>query len=162
MPVLSFCCISVTLEVFHYYRRGGVSILTARECARLHAVVVHMGGMGGGHYVAYTRHTKPASDGPPDRPTEERWAYCSDSSTHWVAVEEVLRAEAYILFYSRDDQIGRHAEPEPEPGPGPGPEPDEQEQEVEEQEQEQEQEEEEEEVEDDEPASAPDARCGER
>ena len=53
-----------------------------------------MGGMGGGHYVAYTRHP-PAQSG-----QEDRWCYCSDSSTHWVSVDQVLQCEAYILFYS--------------------------------------------------------------
>ena len=54
----------------------------------LSGVVVHGGGMGGGHYIAYTR----SSSG---------WAYASDSSTSSAPEAKVLGQQAYILFYTR-------------------------------------------------------------
>lgn len=55
---------------------------------RLYAVMVHHGGMGGGHYVAYARHG-------------EKWFYFSDSMWREVSMEEVLGCQAYMLFYGR-------------------------------------------------------------
>lgn len=54
----------------------------------LSGVVVHGGGLGGGHYVAYTR-------------TADGWAYASDSSTSKSSESTVLNQQAYILFYVR-------------------------------------------------------------
>jgi len=55
---------------------------------RLYGVVEHLGGMGGGHYVAYVRKT---SD----------WFHFSDSSFYRVSLDNVLSCQAYILFYER-------------------------------------------------------------
>jgi len=54
----------------------------------LSGVVVHGGGMGGGHYIAYTRATT-------------GWAYASDSSTSSAPEAKALGQQAYILFYTR-------------------------------------------------------------
>ncbi|KAL8490894.1 hypothetical protein ACS0TY_022774 [Phlomoides rotata] len=53
-------------------------------------VVEHLGTMRGGHYVAYVRGKK---DGV--------WYHASDAYVRQASLEEVLRSEAYILFYER-------------------------------------------------------------
>lgn len=57
---------------------------------RLVGVVEHLGTMRGGHYVAYVRGSK---DGV--------WYHASDAYVRQTSLEEVLRSEAYILFYER-------------------------------------------------------------
>ncbi|XP_076924525.1 ubiquitin carboxyl-terminal hydrolase 2-like [Bidens hawaiensis] len=58
---------------------------------RLIGVVEHMGTMMGGHYVAYVR----GGEG------GKLWYNASDASVREVSLEEVLRCEAYILFYQQ-------------------------------------------------------------
>jgi len=65
----------------------------------LYAVVEHSGTMTGGHYVAYVR-----------LPTAPVWYYVSDSSVRASTESEVLRAQAYLLFYRRQ-------QPAPSPPP---------------------------------------------
>lgn len=60
---------------------------------RLVGVVEHSGTMRGGHYVAYVRGSKDYGDCV--------WYHTSDSYVHQASLEEVLRCEAYILFYER-------------------------------------------------------------
>ena len=55
----------------------------------LYGVVCHSGGMGGGHYVCYVRR---GGSG---------WWYASDSAVRESSESEVLKAQAYILFYER-------------------------------------------------------------
>ena len=107
---------------------------------KLYAVVVHIGAMQGGHYVAYTRRWTDqlaAGTGPATAPGERTtgWRYCSDSKVYPVDESEVLAAEAYLLFYSRVDApteleaepealtdvtaAGPRAEPDAEPEAGP-------------------------------------------
>ncbi|XP_072991726.1 ubiquitin carboxyl-terminal hydrolase 2-like [Typha latifolia] len=67
---------------------------------RLIGVVEHSGSMGGGHYVAYVRgerirgRAQKAISSP-------SWFYASDSHVREVSLSEVLKSEAYILFYER-------------------------------------------------------------
>ncbi|KAF6747153.1 hypothetical protein DFP72DRAFT_920668 [Ephemerocybe angulata] len=95
---------------------------------RLYAVVVHIGNMLGGHYVAYTalpakspiegegmatkRKPPPpppsSGDAPPpevDRhgkqPQQRQWAYVSDTVVRLTTLDEVLSAKAYICMYER-------------------------------------------------------------
>ena len=58
---------------------------------QLRAVVVHQGRYGGGHYVAYVRGCN------------DQWCFCNDSAEPRVLVDinEVLRQQAYMLFYER-------------------------------------------------------------
>lgn len=56
----------------------------------LYGMVEHQGGAHGGHYVAYTR----GSGG---------WSLISDTDVRDVSVEQVLGAQAYMLFYARID-----------------------------------------------------------
>ncbi|GJW37243.1 ubiquitin carboxyl-terminal hydrolase 2-like protein [Tanacetum coccineum] len=60
---------------------------------RLIGVVEHLGTMRGGNYVAYLR--GPAAKGNNDCV----WHHTSDAHVNQVSFEEVLRCEAYILFY---------------------------------------------------------------
>ncbi|XP_054480671.1 ubiquitin carboxyl-terminal hydrolase 44 [Anoplopoma fimbria] len=57
----------------------------------LSAVVMHHGkGFGSGHYTSYCYNTEGAF-----------WVHCNDSKLHVCSVEEVCRAQAYILFYTQ-------------------------------------------------------------
>lgn len=58
----------------------------------LQAIMVHSGGMGGGHYIAYAKHE--TSKGP-------SWFYFSDGYFREVSVGDVKSAQAYMLFYKR-------------------------------------------------------------
>jgi len=90
----------------------------AERCMyRLYAVVVHIGNMLGGHYIAYTAlpsptpsPTEPKQDSTPTIPTadsstsvtsERQWAYISDTIVRLTSLEEVLKAKAYICMYER-------------------------------------------------------------
>jgi len=85
---------------------------------RLYAVVVHIGNMLGGHYVAYTalpempvaNATTPSAATPrlesPSTPAKtaavpRQWAYISDTVVRLVTLEEVLKVKAYICMYER-------------------------------------------------------------
>ncbi|KAF2545915.1 hypothetical protein F2Q70_00022803 [Brassica cretica] len=61
----------------------------------LAGLVEHSGTMGRGHYVAYIRGDDK------ERRDSSVWYRASDSFVRQVSFEEVLRSEAYILFYQR-------------------------------------------------------------
>jgi ubiquitin C-terminal hydrolase len=54
------------------------------------AVVVHQGGAWGGHYVAYVSRGQGA---------KRSWYYASDTSIRRAELSEVLKCQAYMLFY---------------------------------------------------------------
>lgn len=69
------------------------------------SVVEHFGRSGsGGHYTVYRR-AKAKNDGDDPvgiaEPALVRWFCISDSQVHSVSEEEVLAAEASVLFYER-------------------------------------------------------------
>ena len=65
----------------------------------LYAVVNHFGGMGGGHYTAYTRHAE-----------EGTWHLYDDSHCTPVEASAALNnSAAYVLFYKRRDVPMKHA-----------------------------------------------------
>ncbi|KAI9032431.1 hypothetical protein DFJ74DRAFT_334854 [Hyaloraphidium curvatum] len=66
---------------------------------RLRGVVVHMGGLHSGHYIAYVRVPVPPKEG--EEAPGEAWVYASDTHVREASLEEALRAEAYLLFYER-------------------------------------------------------------
>uniref|UniRef100_A0A0D9XFD7 Uncharacterized protein n=1 Tax=Leersia perrieri TaxID=77586 RepID=A0A0D9XFD7_9ORYZ len=67
---------------------------------RLVGVVEHSGTITGGHYVAFVRTGK--IGGRQQRNTDSKsWFYASDAQVRESSLEEVLRCEAYILFYER-------------------------------------------------------------
>ncbi|WMV31381.1 hypothetical protein MTR67_024766 [Solanum verrucosum] len=65
---------------------------------QLIGVVVHSGTMRGGHYVAYVR-GGPKITGKDENAEDFVWYYASDTHVREVSLKDVLRSEAYILFY---------------------------------------------------------------
>uniref|UniRef100_A0A0E0QLI1 Ubiquitin carboxyl-terminal hydrolase n=1 Tax=Oryza rufipogon TaxID=4529 RepID=A0A0E0QLI1_ORYRU len=64
---------------------------------RLVGVVEHLGpSMYSGHYVAYVRPSPPQQTN-----GSSSWFWASDTDIREVSLEEVLKCEAYILFYER-------------------------------------------------------------
>ncbi|MED6208908.1 ubiquitin-specific protease ubp2 [Stylosanthes scabra] len=65
-------------------------------------VVEHSGSMRGGHYVAYVRggqRNRGKADN--DENKSSTWYHASDAYVREVSLDEVLRCEAYILFYEK-------------------------------------------------------------
>lgn len=70
---------------------------------RLVGVVEHSGSMRGGHYIAYVRGGD-SSGGKLDKENRQGntvWYYASDAYVRETTLEEVLRCEAYLLFYEK-------------------------------------------------------------
>ncbi|KAJ1651979.1 hypothetical protein IWQ61_007577 [Dispira simplex] len=86
---------------------GGSAELLNEEDAhryRLYAVVEHSGTLNFGHYVAYIAVSgdSPAEDEEPSEvSTPRRWFYCSDNKVRPCPLDEVLSAQAYLLFYEK-------------------------------------------------------------
>uniref|UniRef100_A0A3B4WRY6 Ubiquitin carboxyl-terminal hydrolase n=1 Tax=Seriola lalandi dorsalis TaxID=1841481 RepID=A0A3B4WRY6_SERLL len=81
----------------------------------LSAVVMHHGkGFGSGHYTAYCYNTEGGF-----------WVHCNDSKLNVCSVDEVCRAQAYILFYTqqvtqdkdRNDDLRARVQSSPPPPP---------------------------------------------
>ncbi|XP_010513106.1 PREDICTED: ubiquitin carboxyl-terminal hydrolase 1-like [Camelina sativa] len=69
---------------------------------RLAGLVEHLGTMRGGHYIAYIRGgDKTRRESNSKEPNSSIWYHASDAWVRRVSFEEVLRSEAYILFYER-------------------------------------------------------------
>ncbi|KAL9232771.1 hypothetical protein vseg_007841 [Gypsophila vaccaria] len=70
---------------------------------RLLGVVEHSGSMRGGHYIAYVRggKRKGRSEEESHRQRHNVWYHASDAYVRETTLEEVLRSEAYILFYEK-------------------------------------------------------------
>jgi len=69
---------------------GSSSFGTYELCS----MVVHDGGMGGGHYMAYARHRK-------GKNLTNDWLWFSDQHFGPVDAEEVFNSEPFLLFYER-------------------------------------------------------------
>jgi ubiquitin carboxyl-terminal hydrolase 30 len=67
---------------------------------QLVSVVEHFGRAGGGHYTVYRCVRSESSDVSGDEHSM-RWFCVSDSHVEAVSVEDVLSAEASLLFYER-------------------------------------------------------------
>ncbi|XP_062185318.1 ubiquitin carboxyl-terminal hydrolase 27 isoform X2 [Phragmites australis] len=70
----------------------------------LSAVVEHYGKCGGGHYAVYKGITSNSNANDPGRPPAglgKRWFYISDGHVSQVSEDDVLGAEATLLFYER-------------------------------------------------------------
>ena len=64
-----------------------------RGCSySLCGVVNHSGNLRGGHYTSYTR-------------SAGQWFYQSDTHVRPATEDEVLKSQAYMLFYSRDGAV---------------------------------------------------------
>lgn len=68
----------------------------------LMGVVEHSGTMRGGHYIAYVRGGEKRKEKSETEHASSPWYYVSDQYVHQVSLEEVLRCEAYILFYEKN------------------------------------------------------------
>ena len=55
---------------------------------QLYGIVVHSGGLAGGHYISYVR-----------KHNTNSWFYCSDSHTRSTTWDQVRKCQAYLLFY---------------------------------------------------------------
>jgi ubiquitin carboxyl-terminal hydrolase 16/45 len=73
-------------------------------------LVVHMGTMRGGHYIAYVKRVHGGADASAEAGAAGRsagsqgrvqWFYISDTSVRAVGVSEVAAAQAYMLLYVR-------------------------------------------------------------
>ena len=64
---------------------------------RLYAVVEHSGSFNGGHYTAYVRD----GDLDPDDENHSEWNHFSDTHVSRATEEQVLGAQAFLLFYAR-------------------------------------------------------------
>jgi ubiquitin C-terminal hydrolase len=74
----------------------------------LASVVQHMGGLGGGHYIAHGRNRVTGA-----------WYTFDDSEVSPIAAEAVQEREAYVMFYVRKHGAGAHAAvPLPPRAPG--------------------------------------------
>ncbi|CAL8386125.1 unnamed protein product [Gadus morhua 'NCC'] len=70
---------------------GGAAAPSKHFLYELSAVVMHHGkGFGSGHYTAYCYNKEGGF-----------WVHCNDSKMNVCSVEEVCRAQAYILFYTQ-------------------------------------------------------------
>lgn len=65
---------------------------TSKQNYELYGVVSHSGSIRGGHYVSYIARTIKS---------RKQWFYISDAHVSEVQENDVLRAEAYMLFYLR-------------------------------------------------------------
>lgn len=72
------------------YIKGAVDTDTAPPVYDLYAVSHHMGGLGGGHYVASCKH-----------PMNGKWYNCNDSSISETDAKSAVCDTAYVLFYQR-------------------------------------------------------------
>lgn len=67
---------------------------------KLYGISSHSGGIGGGHYVAYTRR-RPSGAALEEEQIDQDWFYFSDTHVQSVSLKNVLSQEAYVLFYER-------------------------------------------------------------
>ncbi|KAE8905532.1 hypothetical protein PF005_g15010 [Phytophthora fragariae] len=116
--------LDITPYVSETLRQGGGDAKNHSLCYELIAVVVHMGNKRSGHYVAYVSRSRrrealllrsrsrltseegataapevltPKNSNGPTR----TWYYVSDTVVKRVTFEQVLKCEAYMLFYQR-------------------------------------------------------------
>lgn len=67
---------------------------------RLVGMVEHLGSMRGGHYIAYVRGgPRRKKDGERENGSDSVWYHASDAYIREASLDEVLKCEAYILFY---------------------------------------------------------------
>ncbi|CAL9114355.1 unnamed protein product [Musa acuminata var. zebrina] len=67
---------------------------------RLLGVVEHSGSVSGGHYIAYVRGERNNGKAHQDKNLPS-WFYASDAHVREASLSEVLKCEAYILFYEK-------------------------------------------------------------
>lgn len=97
----------------YFFNEGNVDVATTSsslpssssssrmELYGLSAVVEHYGVCGGGHYAAYRRVASNPDANDQVRPHRKHWVYVSDDHVSQVSEDDVLGAEATLLFYER-------------------------------------------------------------
>lgn len=65
-------------------------------CYDLYGVVNHIGSIGSGHYTSFVRQHRANGQ-------KRAWLCCDDSRVYKVSEEDVVTANAYLLFYMRKD-----------------------------------------------------------
>eukprot|EP01113_Clastostelium_recurvatum_P029299 TRINITY_DN3533_c0_g1_i2.p1 TRINITY_DN3533_c0_g1~~TRINITY_DN3533_c0_g1_i2.p1 ORF type:complete len:607 (-),score=83.76 TRINITY_DN3533_c0_g1_i2:33-1853(-) len=100
---------------------------TCQIMYKLVAVIVHSGSATGGHFIVYRRLVLPAFDSTRDYEdhiksalaqgsvpgmdlADQRWACISDERYNLVDEDEVLRSNAYMLFYEKCSDAGEIAQ----------------------------------------------------
>lgn len=76
-----------------------------KRSMNLVGIVEHSGTMRGGHYVAYVRggqRNRWKADNKENEGSTTTWYRASDAYVREVSLAEVLRCEAYILFYEKN------------------------------------------------------------
>uniref|UniRef100_A0AAV2IW03 ubiquitinyl hydrolase 1 n=1 Tax=Knipowitschia caucasica TaxID=637954 RepID=A0AAV2IW03_KNICA len=93
----TYCSLEASSKIFAYSTNGNPNSSTSYPqhfTYELSAVVMHHGkGFGSGHYTSYCYNRDGAF-----------WVHCNDSKLNVCSVEEVCKAQAYILFYTRVTQ----------------------------------------------------------
>jgi len=87
-----------TLSLGELSETEALAPMVAADLARVRyelcGVVEHNGTLHFGHYVAYVRARRVAT-------SNQQWFYCSDRHIRSCTLDEVLQAQAYLLFYFR-------------------------------------------------------------
>ena len=72
---------------------------------RICSLVVHFGSHSSGHYVCYRRRPEITKKTPDKAPLLNDWLRVSDDEVDISSTDEMLRANPYLLFYERIDQV---------------------------------------------------------
>lgn len=97
-------CILPCLCYFWQVSAACESVPSEPQAYRLVSVVEHFGRACGGHYTVYRSLQSESQEEHPDencKPSPLHWFCISDSNVYRVSEEDVLAAEASLLFYER-------------------------------------------------------------
>jgi ubiquitin C-terminal hydrolase len=90
-----------TLDINPYATEAQQAPAGKKFVYKLYGISSHSGGMGGGHYVAYTRRRPLDPEALANESVDQDWYYYSDTQLQATSLKAVLRQEAYVLFYER-------------------------------------------------------------
>lgn len=76
------------MDDFQTLRQLNPTIDRNKARYNLHAVINHIGALGGGHYFAFAKN-------------DSQWYEFNDSSVTPIATDKVCTQNAYVLFYTR-------------------------------------------------------------
>ncbi|XP_018806774.1 ubiquitin carboxyl-terminal hydrolase 27 isoform X2 [Juglans regia] len=97
-------CSESTPTIMHRQSDDRVTVASETHLYRLVSVVEHFGRAGSGHYTVYRCVSSDLHKFVPDdqfEPASARWFCISDSDVQSVSEEDVLAAEASLLFYEK-------------------------------------------------------------
>lgn len=81
---------------------GSGGTTRGRVLYNLQGMVTHKGSLNTGHYIAYVSTPAAGADGV----VRQQWLRCDDEHVTAVSASEVQAAEAYILFYAKQETAG--------------------------------------------------------